>query len=289
MVALNARYRRRDGPRRNTLGNAIAKEAALPATCYRLDYTGALSEGIELSLNHPLTGGKPALLVGETYILRNYERGCLYEPRNGGVGLVRRAVLETKVFDGGKKSLLLLTQPSDENTPTLLHVSFPETVRPKERFWVGVSSSDKVTVLIQDSGEMLVSFSGEDSGALIFGKDGGVRRVIYKNRALRTEALTIEEQSVARIARVDRAMEEEGARKNPGENPVPKEDAMLHELIAVMAIGGKHSEVVFAKVYNSLRDKAKKGGIRPAVKDHAVEALKKQWPANALCLARACR
>jgi hypothetical protein len=101
----------------NVPKHLFAAEQELPANCFTIDRWGMVEEGFFLEFNHPASGGKVALVLGEgqSYIMRDAinNRGCIYQPRQGR-GFVRRASLGEMEIVGGKKFPLLRKSEEDE-------------------------------------------------------------------------------------------------------------------------------------------------------------------------------
>lgn len=102
----------------NKIAAILERSAALPANCFTIDAKNGITEGFILS-NHPLCGGKLALVLGERfYIMRDQfnKRGCIYQPMGNGTALVRRAQiggqfpLFQKLDHEGAASFLLYIQ-----------------------------------------------------------------------------------------------------------------------------------------------------------------------------------
>lgn len=266
------------------LAKALAKEAPRTPNCFHLDDTGKLQVGITLELNHPLTGGKPALFVGGYYILRDRENGCLYRAH----GQVRRADIFVKGIEG-KTHLKLLVQPEGDSVSPLLHVNMnlPAGHKPKEKFYVGMDR-DNVESVAHDvtAQEALLRFVNMDSAVTVYYADGTVVRVERDGDTLRVVPLSVEEQASMRIEHAQFLLEE--AAKYDDNKWVKVADFAYHEIIAVMAIGGNRSKSVFQEAFEYLLELAECGKLRPSVKAHALNVLLHMKKDHALQFGWAC-
>ncbi len=256
----------------SNMAPTLQGEANKRPNCFKMNGTGKIEEGIKLELGHPAVSGKPALFIGDYYIFSNYKNGVAFDSK----GTVRRAILKQLTREG-MKPLKLLTQPNGPNPPLLLHVdtNLPSGTKPKEHFWSGVDTDEDV--LAWSGKETLVSFSADQSWADIFYGDGAVKRVIRQGPQLVVQQLTLEEQAERRIEQaiynIEIAKDEQD-----GDRRIPREDRSLHQLIAVLAIGGTRSSVVFRQVYGLLKDFARIGDMRPRVLAHTMDVLRERFP-----------
>lgn len=109
----------------NVPRHLFAAEEALSPNCFTIDRLGMVEEGFFLDFNHPASGGKVALILGEgqSYVMRDAinNRGCIYQPRQGR-GFVRRASLGEMEIVGGKK-FPLLRKPNEDEAASLVFIS----------------------------------------------------------------------------------------------------------------------------------------------------------------------
>ncbi len=245
-----------------------------PANAFYMNGTGKVSEGMSISLRHPLTGNAPALLVGEYFILRHKVRGCLYRPM-GDMGLVRRLEVEYLERDG-KKPIGFLVRP-EGSTKCYLHVDTSLLSDPtvtykvtyKERFFAGTHHTG--AVVAYHGNEELLCLNKEGDYVDVFYVDGSVKRVVCVNSTLKSVRLSIEEQAQVRIDDAMRKLSD--ATKLVCDGKAKRSDYALHQLAAVLAVGGKRSAAVFEKVFGLLKTFAEAGEIRLSVKEHVLKAV----------------
>jgi hypothetical protein len=244
-------------------------EASKPATCFKMNGTAKIEEGIELDFNHPRISGKTALFIGNYYIFVNTHFGAAHDEN----GLVRRAIIEYRKRPE-KKDLELLTQPKGPNPPLLLHVNtrLPKGVKPKEKFWAGVDTDEEI--IATDGYETLVSFGTDGAWADVFYGDGSVKRVIRMGPTLVVQNLSFQEQAERRIELA--LWEREIAKKEQGDLCIYREDRALHQLAAILAIGGPRSTEIFNQVLDLLKNVAREGEMRPNVRQHVTDVLRAQ-------------
>jgi hypothetical protein len=257
-------------------------EAAMPLLCYRLTSAGVLQEGFELELNHPASKGTPAMFMGEYYISRHYTHGCLFD-RWGSAGIVRRAIIEQA------GTVKVLSQPNGGNPPFLLHVNpIAELVpgaKPLEIFYIGVNGG-RTVAQGQDCDERIVAFD-DGTSADIYYSDGRVIRVVREHGALVLRQLNIMEQAGLRIAHAKRGIAD--AETLPRELRIKRTDRWYHELIAILAVGGNRSDLVFDEVYGILEAGARNGAFAQTVQEHATTVLSRRWPSHAVRFGLACQ
>jgi hypothetical protein len=245
------------------LSKADAKEQA---NCFRINGTGILREGVEISINHPLGGGNPALFVGEQSIRRHYTRGCFYRPsrKNYDEGIVRRMDIET-MSPEGRKSFDLLVRPKDDASSLYVQIdtSIPGVVNFKKKFWdlAVVNGGD---VVIHAGSEWLVRLNQPDSVVDIFYPDGSVRSLVRKGRSLLRLNLDIETQARKRIdqakGELDRATKLEDVER------IRLWNSSLDELTAILAVSPRFSTKVFDEVFDFLKSAAENGVVWGASK-----------------------
>lgn len=258
----------------------------MPPLCFRMNGTGKLEEGIELEMSHPLLSvGKMALFFNNaSYVLRNLNNGCLYQPQpEKNTGLVRRAVVEWKELEG-KKPFPLLTRPQGQTENLLAHVcanmELPVGAQLKERFYAGIITTASVIGTDKLGREMLLSF-GKGDIADVFYKDGSVKRVVRENDALVVDVLTIEDQADLRIDRVRNELT--ALEKMPvGDERAKMEDGLYHEVITILTIGGKRSSYILKSAFDFLDDACDESKLRAGVRARALDMLRQIDPAYAL-------
>ncbi len=247
--------------------------------CYRF-LNGVLQEGLLLDLNSSMQVNL-AFFVGTRYVVLNSTNPCRFDAS----GIIRRASVAWR-GEGGR--IPTLTQPSiNPDQRCLVHVDtkFDRTRRTiyKEEF-----SSCIVTdggVVAQSKGEMLLSL-GQSESVEVFYADGSVKRLVCKDQAITAISLSIEEQAEARITHA--VTEILAASMMPvGTEATVRTDRAFHQLVAVMAVGGKRSESVFEKAYGLLEEAGKAGMLARSVEGHAIRMLHDR-PAHAVRLGNAC-
>lgn len=241
---------------------------------YSIGWDSKLFEGVALTLEHPFTRNRPALFVGERFILRDCRtehglvRGCEFV-REGNIGIAKRVALEERETQNGSR-ILLLVQPSSE-TSLLLHVitHAPSRYVPKERLQTGVVCD--ADVRIESQGEWLLSFARDGQYADILYVDGRVVRIVREKGALVADTLAYKEQANVRIAEVCKMLA--AAKEYDREQRVKREDFALHQLVSMLAIAGRN-KYIFAKAFEILEEFAWDVGLRKAVQEHAVSVLR---------------
>jgi hypothetical protein len=171
------------------LATVINIERAKPANCFRIGWDAKSEEGFFLELNHPTTyrAGEyiPALILGEgRYILRNRNRGCLYEVVDGR-GLVRRAVVG-EAYANGKPFPLLDRFDGDAHSALILvDLSAPQGLRVKGvPAFSGIAGGRKVS---WGGREALVELKYDET-LTIFYPDGRVCSVIAEQGTLQARS-----------------------------------------------------------------------------------------------------
>lgn len=265
----------------------LAADDARPANIFSVNAAGPVREGTTLSLGHPMTGGRPALILGGAHFTLVSDRGtgCLYRKTSDTTALVRRVHVEN-MERPGKNPLPLLVNPTPD-APIYLHVDvemhLPEHVHMKERFWCGIVSND--SVVAYGGTETLVRFTKDCDAIDICYKDGGVRRVARQGDKLTLIRLSVEQQADVRIAHALNGLTK--ARLLEGDASVKQRDMHYHQLAAVAAVGGCRSSTVLDKTLAPLISAAQEGDIRPQVKAHIITALGHS-PAHALLFHQHC-
>jgi len=264
---------------------ALKGEATKPANCYRIDNKGMM-EGVELELTHPLTRA-PALFAGASYVKVDTRIGCIIAPI-GKTGIVRRADIEWTERPGYNKPLALLVQPNTAELRPLLHANVQIELSPgmkfNERFYTDIVTAGERIVCSQDQKEMLIRLSMNDDAVLYF-PDGSVRVVVAKGGNgiplfLEELLLSYDEQAEYRLLRIDAQLE--AAKLLEADDGIRREDWLYHELIAILNVGGRVLTSAYETIYGRLEALKKKGELRPQVERHALEALKKHRPEQAL-------
>lgn len=263
-----------------TLARAWAKEAREVPNCFRLNGSDGLIEGIEMTLDHSLLPGKPAVFVGELGVVRNYKNGCLYHYNGNGTATVKRASVEwVKIAKG--KSFPTLVKPEGKTDEAIVHVSvsLPSNVSVKEKFWAGVLVGENAKILAScfKEKEFLLQFLENGASATIFYEDGSVRGIFWEDNRLQVVGFSIEDQAKARISQIEKFLEE--AEQMDGDAKVRKQDFALHLLCGVLAVSGARSREVFDLAFERILDAADDGLVRPGVRTHAEKAVRQAMAA----------
>ncbi|MFZ2907758.1 MAG: hypothetical protein WA014_01255, partial [Minisyncoccia bacterium] len=153
---------------------ALKGEAALPTNCFSMNGNAVLEEGFYVSRNHPLTGGRSALIVGEHYVLVDNRDGCVVD----SAGTARHANVKWSQVGASIRKFLFLTKTNGNVSRMLLHVdsSMPKGMRSKMHFWSGIVATTEVLATSQN--ESLLSFNKKDETCEVFYEDGRVVRVV---------------------------------------------------------------------------------------------------------------
>ena len=253
------------------LNAALMADDMKPANCRTIN--GAIEEGFYLDLGHPVSGGKPSIILGENaFLARDGRDGCLYRMTDRG-GFVRRASVGEFEAPGGK-TYPVLQRASDEKT-LVVHVYFGlnEHVRLNAGFdplWSGVIGGHTASC---GRSKAVVEVKRGDFLS-IFYPNGVVAKVDYtdlKSAASLADKLLSAENSLAeRLQFVDakilgaRSIEDDDRRRKA-------EDRWFHELAAMVRM---------TSIFPTLRDKIlnvverhSNGGLRGGVRKHLHGAL----------------
>lgn len=263
---------------RTSMADLLSADDAKPATVFCINASGPIREGITLSLSHPLTGGKPALMLGEHFTLvSNHGNGCLFRKMTDTTALVRR--LDIRHLERpGKSALPVLVNPTSTDTLYLqVDTHLPVHIIPKERFCSGVMPNDSIS--IYGGTEYLVRLVGDgDSVDILYG-DGSVRQVVRTGNTLKLRPLMAEDQARVRIQHALYGLAT--AAKTSDESAIKGRDWFYHQLAAIIAVGGRRSATTLTNALDPLTDAARDGDIRSNVKQHVIAALH-HAPAQAL-------
>ena len=250
----------------------IAREWAKPVVCFTV--TDHVEEHFALDLNHPITGGKVALVMGEnSYVARDSygRRGCLYK-MDGGKALVRRAEIEFFETQGGKRFPLLRRLDNEDPKFILAHVRFGfRKANEKagfENLWSDVRGGQKIGKTDREDAEALVELK-EGQVLTIFYRDGAVAKIPYTDfGALASNGgkVTMLGAEDALSERLDNIAETlNRASTLEGDARAKKEDGALHGLASLILMTKNHSELrgkIMAKV------EWHAGRMRNAVRNH---------------------
>jgi hypothetical protein len=224
----------------------ISAERSKQTNCFSVRADGKVEEGIYLSLNHPMTGGKPALILGEsTYVARDIVgyRSCLYEVVGGDRGLVRRASLGSFTLPSGK-SFPLLRKLDGEPHTRLVHVDFgmPQNARLRPdvgRLYAGIGRREQC-VAWSDHEALVEVKKGEE--IVIFYPDGRVTAVHYEGlsnfflQGYRLQMFDVEQALEERIGHIDRMFEVAAAASDEKKKDLRERN--FHELASMLSHTG---------------------------------------------------
>lgn len=219
-----------------TLAQVMGEEMIKPANCLRIDQTGQCEEGFFLEINHPLTRGRPALVIGENrYLMRDVSggRGCLYQQR-GVQGFVRCAQIEYH-----EEFNIPLLRRLNGSKKYVVHVQFGLKDGVKvpvglEPLWSGVGGC---TLVMQSSDEAIVELAPNET-LRVFYPTGEVVELSYGN--YKTTKLDPTEALDERLERIDSVL----CAIREDEDVAAKEDWILHELARMIRM---------TKLYPALR------------------------------------
>lgn len=232
----------------SVMAATLQGEARMHANCFRIRGDGRVEEGIQLELSHPKVGGKPALFVGDYFILRDNRCGVAYTKN----GIVRRAQMKY-LPRNGKKDLELLVQPTSKNPPLLVHVETSPVLADRARLKYEFQADIQTTggIIATALGEYFISLT-DDESITVFCVDGTVRDFVQKDYVLTERLLSFEEQADARIRLVQFQLER-ASDSFSGDALIRRRDWLYHQLITILQVGAR-SESVFEQVFGILED-----------------------------------
>lgn len=255
---------------------ALQNDAEQPALGFTLTWHG-LAEGLMLACDEPVTGGVPALFVGDTFARVNQRNGAVYR-RSGATAVVRRAALDEKQY--GNHTLFFLALPYAGESQMLAHVkTAPPTHYKKFRhkMWVGVRCDAEIKLRhtdeeCPDRQEYLLSF-GDKKIADVFLADGRVIRLRRSGDKLIIEKNSVDWQAAQRVGFAGKRLQRD-----------PRDVFALFQLIGILDMAGAHSERVFDSLYQMLAEAATKLMLRNDVLDRFLETVQRRKPALAATL-----
>lgn len=257
--------------RSNERGSALGSSSA---NCFTLK-GGTISEGVEIHLNHPATGGKPALIFdGDPlrYVMRDAfgGRGVLYEKR-GDYGIVRRAKVE--LLEG--KNIPLLRKIDGETKSTLVHIYFGMPLGMQlrlglEPLWAGTRGGELVA---RGESEALVEMKLGDILQVFypFGGVGVIKYVDLKEGNIEDFYLDADASLLARLELLaynytSAAEHEDETRRTKGE------DGALHGFASMIRMTFDNSHLR-QKILGKVEGLVNGVGLRSGVKTHFRSAL----------------
>ena len=232
--------------------------------CFRF-LEGVLEEGLLLNANSSIQT-QPPLFIGKRYIMVDGQHPCSINEAH----IVRAASIR---WAGKDNQLPLLRQRMNDDKSVLVHVDTRFTrvkgTTFKEAFSAKVLTDGKKVAW--DQGETLVCIKPGETIEILYA-DGNVRKLVNTGGMLEVMNLSIEDVADIRILFI-RQSQARLRQELKGEQRARAEDKLYHELVAVLAIGGKRSPAVFEDVYKLLEDDGDRGQLGRGVQNHVLEAL----------------
>lgn len=229
--------------------------------CYRF-LGGVLEEGILLNANSSMQT-QPPLFVGKRYVTVDPQYPC---------AINEACIVRTASIRWSDK-IATLRRQIDSDDSVLVHVDTGFT-RVKGTKFKESFSSEIVTdggLIAWDRNEMLVSIKPGESIDVLYA-DGNVRSLAIIDGRLEVKNLSIEDVADTRILYI--RQKQARLRENlTGDDLIRAVDRLYHELVAVLAIGGKRSQAVFESVYKLLGDDGDRGLLGGGVQRHVLEVL----------------
>ena len=232
--------------------------------CFRL-LEGVLAEGLLLNANSSMQT-QPPLFVGKRYIMVDGQHPCSVNE----AFIVRAASIR---WAGKDNQLPLLRQRVNGDKSVLVHLDTrfgrAKGTTFKEAFSSKVLTDGKKVVW--DQGETLVCIKPGETIEILYA-DGNVRKLVNTDGVLEVKNLSTEDVADTRILHI-RQSQARLRQELKGEQRARAEDKLYHELVAVLAIGGKRSPAVFETVYKLLEDDGDRGLLGRGVQQHVLDAL----------------
>lgn len=226
------------------LGNALQEDNQRAPNCFTVNSTGALDEGVYLTLHAPKPDGSgeypPHLKVGHNFLLRNRNgaQGCIYRPSERG-GLVRRAEIVTVTPIQGKP-FQVINCPSEEKLDfQLLHVHFgmakEDKVHLKERvyqlnIWHGVFGTAEPLLVSGD--QALIKFTEDGQEVHVMYPSGLVRSVVREHGYLRLQTFSNAEMAEVRVGNAKHQLGE----CDSSEHGIKRRDGILFGIIKLLEL-----------------------------------------------------
>ncbi len=170
------------------------------------------------------------------------------------------------------QELPLLNAPAPNNEGRLLYLNTkpPKGYRFKEKFFTGVAY-DHARMVAEDDGEHLLSLDFGDS-VDVFYEDGRVVRYMHNGKVEKVP-LSAEMQAQLRCSQALFRFRKASALRR--DVRAKAEDGALHEIAAVLRVGGACSEAALQVAYDALASVADEHALRPNVYYHVTDALRR--------------
>lgn len=238
-----------------------------PATnCFRF-LEGVLEEGLLLNVNSSMQT-QPPLFIGKRYIMVDSHQPCAINEAH----IVRAASIRWAGKDG---QLPLLRQRMKADDSVLVHVDtkFARTKGTtfKEAFSSKIVTDGSVVTSSNYQDEMLIGLTDGESIDILYA-DGNVRKLANTDGTLEIKNLSTEDVADIRILYI-RQSQARLREELKGDQRTRAEDKLYHELVAVLAVGGKRSPAVFEAAYKLLEDDGDRGLLGRGVQQHVLDAL----------------
>lgn len=258
------------------MNTQIQASTASSANCFFLN--GKIEEGFVINFDHPLSGGRAALILGErSFVLRNKYNGCVYEGRVGGQAVVRRAELDEIQIEGDRTFPIL--SKAGNTAKKLVHVDFgmapgAKTAVGLEPLWAGVGGfGTKGRIVSRDNTGALVEMDKDDT-LFVFYQSGEVVRVSYSDFGTKNVIFRLAPEDALDV-RIDlvrdwlKTAAAEKAELSRGKN----HDRALHEFAAMLRMS-KLFPNLGKKIVHAVDSLAANGCVfRSGVQQHFKEVL----------------
>lgn len=249
----------------------LGKPAPTATNCFRVNGSGVVHAGLEIQLNHPMTGHTPALIVGERFICRDSISGFHWQPQDQGLGLVTRAGVKKNTTSKGGVVFTLTGQPDCNYLLACVDITLPH-VTSKIRFWEGLVCDDGTDLVVRSGREFLLRLSGENSWFAVCYPDGRVCKFGWISDELQRIEIPPEEAAEIRIGEALKLAKE--AKTRPEEQAKKAVAFAFHQIVQVMQFGGRISDSVFERGFGLLCEMARAHALPAAVIGHTFAVLR---------------
>ncbi len=192
-----------ESPKKNNVNieQLLGEDAVLPANAFRIDRSGLIEEGINLTLNAKRADGKtfpPHLRIGEVF-LTNGNPGAVYRPIKGQ-GIVRRLALREGDFPK-------VVRPEKDDTALYLLVNANFQGAGQLRTEVRRDLFGTAEEIMMSRGEALIRFNADGEKITVFYADGHVLSIERQDGALWASDYSKVEMLNERLEQAERQLE----------------------------------------------------------------------------------